>query len=101
MSKYRIAVRETRQIDITVEAGRLEDAIEDVWRLYEGQNITFKPDDTRLVEVIPTGRIEELEHPATHRVIDLTTGDIHLIGTYEECLKYVDEQHDYNIAVTE
>lgn len=101
MSKYRIAVRETRQMDITVEADSLEEAIEDVWRHYSSGNITFKPDDTRLIEVIPTGRIEELEAPATHRVIDLTTGEIHLIGTYEECLKFADGMHDYNITVTE
>lgn len=101
MSKYRIAVRETRQIDITVEANCLEDAIEEVWRHYSGGNIAFRPEDVRLTEVIPTGRIEELKAPATHRVIDITTGEIHLIGTYEECLKFVDDMHDYNITVTE
>lgn len=101
MSKYRVAVRETRQMDITVEAETLEEAIADVWRHYSGGNIEFGPEDTRLTEVIPTGRIEELRAPATHRVIDLTTGEIHLIGTYEECLKFVDEMHDYNITVTE
>lgn len=101
MTKYRIAVRQTRQLEMTVEAECLEDAIETVWRLYEDGNIEFRPDDIRLTEVIPTGRIEELVTPATHRVIDLTTGEVVLVASYDECLKFIDMEHDYNLAITQ
>lgn len=99
--KYRVSIRQVRQIDITVEATNLEDAMENAWRMVEGKNIAFRDENIRLTDVIPTGRIEELDHPATHRVIDLSTGETQLLGTYDECVQFIDGTHDYNLTVVD
>lgn len=101
MKKYRMTIRQTSQISVNIDAEDLEEAIMNTRKLVEGGNVKFSNLDVKMLDIIPMGVLEPLKSPATHAVIDLTTGGSEFTGTFEECEKYLDDNHDFNLALIE